>query len=391
MGHTPHVATASTAERSRARLRALSTAGLALDEFASAATSILREAVPFDAACTLSLDPSTLLVTDTVKVELPPDRDADWAMHEYEREDVAQFVDLALRADPVTTVDRETGGDALRSERMAELHLPNCGLGHEMRAVAKLDGAAWGGLCLFREQGLRGFGAAEVEYIATAAPTIALGVRASLVAGAAAGIGASHGPAVLIVGARDEVEQLSPDAEQHLAQLDPTGGFGKGALPLSLLTLVSAARSFGAGSYPRPPRVRLRSSDGRWLVAHAAPLASRDGASAGEVVVTIEEARPPEIVPLVVAALGLTPREGEVTRLVLRGVDTATIAHRLAMSAYTVQDHLKSIFAKAGVRNRKELVGRVFLDQYASRIGTPVGPAGWFTATDPAADGRPGA
>jgi len=69
-----------------------------------------------------------------------------------------------------------------------------------------------------------------------------------------------------------------------------------------------------------------------------------------------------------------------VTRLVLNGLSTREISERLTVSPYTVQDHLKAVFDKVGVRSRRELVAQLFLQHYAPRLqgGAKVGPDGWF-------------
>jgi len=43
---------------------------------------------------------------------------------------------------------------------------------------------------------------------------------------------------------------------------------------------------------------------------------------------------------------------------VVAGLDTRAASERLFISRHTVQDHLKSVFAKIGIHSRRELLAR---------------------------------
>ena len=60
------------------------------------------------------------------------------------------------------------------------------------------------------------------------------------------------------------------------------------------------------------------------------------------------------------SAFGLTEREQEVTRLVLKGEPSRPDRRRARRIPHTVQEHLKNIFEKTGVRSRRDLVSKVF-------------------------------
>jgi DNA-binding CsgD family transcriptional regulator len=77
------------------------------------------------------------------------------------------------------------------------------------------------------------------------------------------------------------------------------------------------------------------------------------------VAIVIQPAPAGSLVDTLLLAHGLTPREREIAQLVLTGMATNAIAARLYVSPWTVQDHLKAVFDKIGVRSRRELVARV--------------------------------
>ena len=84
--------------------------------------------------------------------------------------------------------------------------------------------------------------------------------------------------------------------------------------------------------------------------------------------VVLEPTRPYEVAAVLAEAYRLTPREREVAQHVLLGQSTAEIAGTLFLSAWTVQDHLKKVFDKVGVRSRADPAERRSRDGVVRRF-----------------------
>ncbi|HEY0943288.1 MAG TPA: helix-turn-helix transcriptional regulator [Steroidobacter sp.] len=63
------------------------------------------------------------------------------------------------------------------------------------------------------------------------------------------------------------------------------------------------------------------------------------------------------------AALGMTRRELDIVRLVAAGSTNAQIADRLCLARRTVENHLRSIFAKANVHSRTQLIHELLAER----------------------------
>jgi DNA-binding CsgD family transcriptional regulator len=107
----------------------------------------------------------------------------------------------------------------------------------------------------------------------------------------------------------------------------------------------------------------VRSKSGTWVRIHG----SRLGGS-GDVAVVVDVATPDQLAPVRMAGYNLTTREQQVVDLVLRGRSTQQVADELFISQYTVQDRLKGIFEKVGVRSRRELVATIRVSELEPRI-----------------------
>ncbi len=90
----------------------------------------------------------------------------------------------------------------------------------------------------------------------------------------------------------------------------------------------------------------------------------------------------PRVAALRLEAHGVTPREREIAALLAQGQSNGEIATALVLSPYTVQDHVKSLFEKTPVTSRRELVARIFLEDYLPQIahGGPLTADGTFAA-----------
>jgi DNA-binding CsgD family transcriptional regulator len=173
-----------------------------------------------------------------------------------------------------------------------------------------------------------------------------------------ASAGAATAPGVVLLTEDLEVLATTPEAELLLSQL-PGAGRIRSRLPLALRGVAAALRAADPGlpGEQPVPSVRLPTRTGGWVTAHAAWLSGSPGAR--RISVVLAPARPADTVPLLLAAHGLTRREADVARLVLRGASTETIVDTLHISRYTVQDHLRAVFDKVGVRSRRDLAGRL--------------------------------
>ena len=351
---------------------------LDLAAFFAAADQALAGLIEFDSSCWLSLDPSTLLPTSHFTRAIESDHLMELAANEFLQDDVNKFADLARAAHPVGILSEATAGRPERSSRFVSVLKPyGYGEGDELRA-AFLDGVSvWGCAVIHRRQGL--FDNRDAELVADVSTYIGEGIRRAILVTALTTDTGPDSPGLILLRSDNSVERMTPAARRWLGDLLDTTG-DSSAVPLVVISLASKARMVVDGAIDEVAKVRVPRRNGGWFLMHASLLT---GDSEGPVAVLISPATQPEISTLIVEAYGLSKREREVARLVFAGLATQEIADALHVSSYTVQDHLKAIFAKVGVHSRRELVAQVFLQHYAPRLetGAPVGSNGWFAAT----------
>ena len=315
--------------------------GLDVTELQRQVLATLRRVMTIDAA--FFATPETLLFTgahseDPLIAMTPLFLDNELSGH-----DVNTFPELVRAPGHVRSLDTATRSAWGESPRYRDIMRP-AGLGDELRAALVVGGNCWGYLCLHREDGALGFSAAEADVIRRVAPHIAHALRQAVLLHRPVQDGERR-PGVVLLDERMELVASTPEADALL----PLIGQGSAHLPLPV-SVYSVAAALATAD--RPPSLRVRAATGGWLTLHASQLGP-------QIAIVVEPAEPHSTFGLLLAAHGLTARELDVARHVLRGDSTRAIADTLHISAHTVQDHLKSVFDKVGVRSRRDLVGRL--------------------------------
>ncbi len=341
--------------RCQRRLLTMCNAGVDADTLRLDIIEELRRAIGFAAWGWPLADPDTLLATSGV---------ADGAMwpivprlvdYEERAADVNKDSVLAARGDPVGVLSSTTGGDLARSSRWRDILGPY-GFADELRAACVDRFGCWGHLRLYRDASDRSFAVADAALLRAVVPAIASALRRASVQPARARTLEPLLRGIVILDDTLVVQSWTREVGSWFAAFagdkPPRGANARCAV----FSAASRCLAQGDTAGSQPARARLRLADGRWVVAEAGRLSGKDRGIA----VTVHAATTSDVLDLLVRAHGLTPRERELVALLVEGLDTRDAARRLSISHYTVQQHLKAVFDKVGVRSRRELVTEIF-------------------------------
>jgi DNA-binding CsgD family transcriptional regulator len=362
------VISSNTEEATLQKVDELSRAGLDAQEFLEESAVAIERAIPADSFFYAATDPDSGLAMGAGTTTMPHEVCAPFWEYEFHVPDYAKWTDLASGPQKASDLHTATGGRPERSARWREFS-NLIGFDGELRGSFTAGGATWGMVQLNRASDSSTFAEDEVALVESLVPAMARGLRTALT-GTGAVAGADRGPGMAIVDRDGNLISQTGEAEAWMRELTVSTVLGQQGrddeLPYEISALTSSARRrHEAGE--KPPRMRMRTGTGMWLLVHASVLSGSD-----QVALVIEPAKASEVAPLIIEAYGLTPRELEVTRMISRGMKTSEMAEKLFLSPHTVRDHIKAIFEKVGVSSRGELTATLFAEHYHDSLLEPI-------------------
>jgi DNA-binding CsgD family transcriptional regulator len=353
------MARAAAIDRTRARITQICESWVEAESVAlrQHLLEVLAEVIGFDAYAWVLTDPATAVgaapladVPASLFAELPQLIRLKY-LTEVNRWTIPGFT--------VDSLHRATGGEPSRSLLWREL-LARHRIGDVASVVFRDQHGCWSFLELWRGEGTGVFADEELDLLTSVAPQITNVLRrcqASSFMQGTTGRPVRSAPAVLLLSPELQVVGQTPETLEYLRELIPPAE-GASPVPAGAYHVAAQLLAVEAGIDPQPPSARVQLPAGRWLTLRADRVDGGGRIAAAAFAVTIEETSTGERVDLFGRAFGLTHREMELLEHLMEGLDTRAVAGSMFLSEHTVQDHLKSIFDKVGVRSRRALLTR---------------------------------
>lgn len=307
----------------------------------------LRRIVPFDAFAWLLTDPDSEVGTAPI-ADVPCLPDLPLLIRLKYATTVNRWTS---QAQPVATLHLATGGRLEASLMWREL-LRDHGVTDIASMVFRDRFGCWAFLDLWRIGGT--FTAAEIRSLEKTIDVVTVSLRQCTLRTfdppPVQPATEPRGAAVILLGGDLAVRAQTAETERYLSAIVPPEG-DRPAIPAAAYNVGAQLLAIENDIDQHPPTARVHLGSGAWVTLRAARL--DDG-----IATTIERSTSTERVDLFCRSAALTAREAELLRLLATGVDTRAVAAEMFLSVHTVQDHLKSMFAKTGTSSRRELLAR---------------------------------
>ncbi|PZT54227.1 LuxR family transcriptional regulator [Paenibacillus silvae] len=322
----------------------------------------IRSVIAYDAYCFTTVDPITLLSTGAVTEDGIEAIHDQLFINEYMEEDVNKYADLIQSGQHTAILYATIQVQPEQSPRYEHILQP-AGFRDELRVVLVSGNACWGYLTLYRKQDQPAFKEEERMLVQNWTASIAFMLRStSLTLMEEIKSDSPEEPGILITSELFQLLSLNSSAQYWLSQLRMLEHVGPDVLPRPVRAVISHIQRKNPGEWKADAqsvpnstsKVCMRLPDGRYLVLRASLMHQVEGPD--QIAVQLEQAMPQDLLPLLAESHSLSNRERELLGYVLRGYSSKEIAAVMYISAYTVQDHLKSIFSKTGVSSRRELI-----------------------------------
>jgi DNA-binding CsgD family transcriptional regulator len=315
--------------------------------FAEAAMSAVSRVIGFDGWCLFAVDPLTGIRTVMFSRDALQCAQERMVHNETVEQDANRYADLVTGPRPVGVLAKRVWPEP-RSPRLHDILVPE-GFRSELRLVLVSGGRYWGALSLWRDDPHHPFTEDEAATAVELGEPLSQVVRRYNVGFA----GSSPYPGlagVVLVDRVGRILDISPEAHAWLRTM--ADSWPDGVTESDVIRMVYEVAAAASGKVDRPPLCRVRMPGGGWLVVSGTRVESGDV----DVVVVLGAGDGRTVAPAFAVWCGLTHRESQVLGLLADGLSTKQLARSLSIMPLTVDDHLKSIYRKAQVRGRDELL-----------------------------------